>query len=310
MNIIMGDSFKFYETLTGNEFMIYNLTKINDNHFVCVEGSTTLIVWKITNGYVKIRIPNAHNAFVNSLSMYSNEIIVSGSSDATIKFWNSDGKPLNTFYIGDGVLAVIKLQDGRIACGCTNKQILIFDHTRREIQRILKGHSDAVPTIIQLMNGCLVSCSYDMTIKMWDIESGKCLKTMNDHTRFISSLCALKSGGFVSASIDKTIKIWNEFGDCLRTITGHLGHVFSVIELSDGTIASGSHDKTIKIWNPTNGNCLQTMTGHTSSVGSLVELQDGIIVSGATDGAVNIWKRSKMKIARMDFVDIKIETSG
>ena len=69
----------------------------------------------------------------------SNEKIISGSADKTIKIWEIEsGKCLNT----------------------------------------LKGHNDEVFDIIQITNEKIASCSNNGHIKIWNFNDGECIKTI------------------------------------------------------------------------------------------------------------------------------------
>lgn len=79
---------------------------------------------------------NGHNSYVYGLKRISNDIIASGSSDATIKLWN----------ITDGSLI-----------------------------RTLTNHTDSIFQSVDLINDgqTLLSAAYDGTIRFWDWKKGQ-----------------------------------------------------------------------------------------------------------------------------------------
>lgn len=151
----------------------------------------------------------------------SNDIIISGSNDKTIKIWS-----LN-----------------KVA-----KCILTLD-----------GHDWAVFCLRLASKNILISASYDNRIKLWNLTSGRCINILNSHTSSI--LCIDATDEIViSGSLDKTIKIWLiKTGKCLLTLSGHCSYVKCLLILSNELIASGSGDKTIKIWNINTKLCIMVI---------------------------------------------------
>lgn len=91
---------------------------------------------------------------MNLFCLNTNEKIVSGSKDNTLKIWNSkDG--LNEF--------------------------------------TLLGHTDSVVCIEFLPNIRIISGSYDSTIKIWNPFNGNCELTLIGHTGNITCIAIFKN---------------------------------------------------------------------------------------------------------------------
>ncbi|CAP37998.2 Protein CBR-LIS-1 [Caenorhabditis briggsae] len=131
--------------------------------------------------------------------------------------------------------------------------IKVWDYETGQLEKTLKGHTDAVNDIaIDAAGKQLVSCSTDLTIKLWDFgQSYDCLKSLKGHEHTVSSVTFLPTGDFVlSASRDHTIKQWDiSTGYCVFTFRGHNDWVRMIRISHDGTLfASGSLDQTVSVW--------------------------------------------------------------
>ena len=99
----------------------------------------------------------------------NNQLVVSGSKDATIKVWDVySGNCLNT----------------------------------------MEAHSDQI-WCIALFKDVIVSGSHDTMLKFWDIRSGNCVKSLKGDTYWVTSVDFSGCGRFVvSGNQGETIKLW------------------------------------------------------------------------------------------------------
>ncbi|CAH8536906.1 unnamed protein product [Schistosoma guineensis] len=111
---------------------------------------------------------------LNSLpsSMNSSLLLVSGSRDRTIRFWD------------------------------VNIGICLF---------VLIGHDNWVRQLVFHPHGrLLLSASDDKTIRIWDLKNRRCHKTLNAHSHFVTSLDVNRLAPYaVTGSVDQTIHIWD-----------------------------------------------------------------------------------------------------
>lgn len=131
--------------------------------------------------------------------------------------------------------------------------IKVWDYETGQLEKTLKGHTDAVNDIaIDAAGKQLVSCSSDLSIKVWDFgQSYDCLKSLKGHEHTVSSVQFLPTGDFVlSASRDHTIKQWDiSTGYCVFSFRGHNDWVRMLRISNDGALfASGSLDQTVHVW--------------------------------------------------------------
>ncbi|WP_392482129.1 hypothetical protein [Nostoc sp. C110] len=180
---------------------------------------------------------SGHTERVNALAFSPDgQYIVSGSTDNTLRLWDTKGKLLHT----------------------------------------LNGHTGLVTALAFSPNSqYIVSASYDGTLRMWDTK-GKSLHTLKGHTDAVNALAFSPNGQYiVSGSSDNTLRMWDTKGKSLHTLKGHTDAVNALAFSPNGQyIVSGSSDNTLRVWD-TKGKLLHTLNGHTSPVTALAFSPDG-----------------------------------
>ena len=136
-------------------------------HTVEIKSSSPLDISKFT--LVK-SIP-AHKGLITSILLLSTNQIVTGSIDATMKFYD---KNLNCLV-----------------------QVL--------------AHKEGINDIIETENGTLISCSCDKTLKVWKyvLKEYRNTAVLNGHSNWVTSAASIDENTIASSSEDRTVKIWN-----------------------------------------------------------------------------------------------------
>ena len=260
---------KLLNTVAGHEDSISQVKYSPDGKIIATAAwDKTIKLWDAETGNL-IDTLTGHNDGINSIAFTSTSlnssykeggyILLSGSEDKTIKFWN-----------------------------ITDKAKLI---------KTLTGHTDSIKAIAISPDGNLIaSGGYDNTIKIWSI-SGELLQTIDAHKLAVTSLAFTRdSNTLASGSWDNSIKLWSivdggTSNNLLHTLTGHQDGVTTISLNSNGTLlASGSGDRTIKLWNTKTGELIKTLRGHTSQINSLgFSSDDQSIISGEEQQGLFWW---------------------
>ena len=84
------------------------------------------------------------------------------------------GGPLKRTLEGhtNGVLAVERLEGGRIVSASDDKTLRVWAVESGECLHTLRGHTNGVRAVERLEGGRIVSASDDKTLRVWDVESG------------------------------------------------------------------------------------------------------------------------------------------
>eukprot|EP01118_Nematostelium_gracile_P004874 TRINITY_DN15801_c0_g1_i1.p1 TRINITY_DN15801_c0_g1~~TRINITY_DN15801_c0_g1_i1.p1 ORF type:complete len:406 (-),score=89.07 TRINITY_DN15801_c0_g1_i1:14-1231(-) len=243
-------------------------------------------------------------------------LIITSSSDATIKIWDFDSgeleKTLKSHTLG--VQCVDFDHTGNILASCSQDlSIKLWDFQTYECQRTLKGHDHTVSCVRFLPSGDqIISSSRDKTIKIWETQTGYCLKTLQAG-EWIRSIQITEDGQcLASAANDGSVRFWDltkpevtfremkEHDKPIETICFSPGTV-QTLETIEGKsykgkagsgnfLATGCRDNSIKIWEVATGLSVTTLVGHDNWVRGLIWHPNGkYLISVSDDKSIKIW---------------------
>jgi WD40 repeat protein len=180
------------KTLTGQSGYIIQLA-ISPNQQMIASASVdnTSKVWNISSGEC-ISTMHGHTDNVRSVVFYSNEILITGSFDKTIKIWNITNVP------GTCV-------------------------------RTLTGHTSGVLSLLLLPNSLVGSGSFDESIKIWNVTNGTCLATLTGHNGGVRALVMLSNVMIASGSGDNRIKLWNLTSYSCLKVFFYFKNIFKIL---------------------------------------------------------------------------------
>ncbi|MDX2217136.1 MAG: AAA-like domain-containing protein [Oculatellaceae cyanobacterium bins.114] len=204
-----------------------------------------------------------HQSEVNGVAFSPDgELIVSGSTDQTVKLWERNGTLLKT----------------------------------------LTGHTAAVWATMFSPDGELIaSSSEDHTIKLWN-RDGTLLKTLTGHTSTVwYTLFSPDGQQLASASADGTIKLWSRDGQLIKTLKGHTESVNTVVFSPDGQqLVSAGNDSTIRIWG-VDGTLIKTIEDRDQVIGMAIFSPDSQQIIAASDnGTLKFWSRNGALLKSID----------
>jgi len=181
-----------------------------------------------------------------------------------------------------------------LATGAEDKQIRIWDISRKRILHVFGGHQQKIHSLDFSPDGrFIVSGSSDKTARIWDMAnadaSPKVLTAGDlgwlDSDAGITSVAFSPDGQFVAASsLDTTVYIWDvATSHLVERLQGHTDSVSSIAFTPDGKgLVSGSLHKALKFWDisglvmagsSTDGNAtmsgMKTEGGSTASPGGM-----------------------------------------
>uniref|UniRef100_A0A2K5YVC7 F-box domain-containing protein n=1 Tax=Mandrillus leucophaeus TaxID=9568 RepID=A0A2K5YVC7_MANLE len=200
---------------------------------------------------------------------YSDEKIISGPQDNSIKIWDKTSLECSVL--------CLQYDERVIVTGSSEFTVRVWDVNRGEVLNTLIHHNEAVPHL-RFSSGLMVTCSKDHSIAVWDRASATDItlrRVLTDDKyivsasgdRTIKSCFQYRDGLVVSGSSDNTIRL-SDIGCgfcfktaldprapastlCLRTLVEHSGRVFQ-LQFDEFQIISSSHNDTILIWDSLN----------------------------------------------------------
>jgi len=185
-------------------------------------------------------------------------LLASGSSDGTVRIWNT--------LTGEETMSPMRSGDG---------VVLSIDFAR---------------------NGKWVASGTDAgTVCIWNVTPGRMsLQKLSNHSGPVRSVAFSQDcSRLASASEDKTVRLWNpETGAQLAILSGHTESVTGVVFSPDGEIlASSSDDRSIRLWHSTTGKAVPEPLGNAGY--STVDISpDGEMIAGADFDEVILTRRT------------------
>ncbi|GAB0137906.1 hypothetical protein EsDP_00006158 [Epichloe bromicola] len=229
------------------------------------EGNPSHFAAGPDNGRTATSVPNTvsfpehHKASILCLQ-YDDEILVTGSSDATCIVYDVKAgyKPIRRLRHHSAAVLDLAFDKKHIVTCSKDISICVWDRETGALLRQLRGHAGPV-NAVQMRGNTIVSCSGDFKVKLWNIDTGKNIREFVGHTKGLACSQFSEDGRFVaSAGNDKVIRIWDaNTGECVRQMKAHENLVRSLhIDSVSGRLVSGSYDSDIKVWDMKTGHQL------------------------------------------------------
>lgn len=282
-------------TLRGHMTSVVTCLQFEDDYIITGADDKMIRIYDSINKKF-LRELSGHEGGVWALKYDKFGIVVSGSTDRTVRIW--DIKRGRCAYVFKGHTSTVRCLDiveykgiRYIVTGSRDNTLhvwkiderlyddepdniqnwpIVFDTPDRNpyFMGVLRGHLASVRTVSGYGN-IVISGSYDNTLIVWDVIKMKCLYILTGHTdRIYSTIYDHKRNRCISASMDSTIRIW-DLTDIWRN------GPCQIVSCSGVTCTRVTDS-------------LQTLTGHTALVG-LLKLSDKFLVSAAADGSLKGW---------------------
>lgn len=200
---------------------------------------------------------------------YSDEILVTGSSDCTCIVWDVKAgyRPVRQLrHHVAGVLDVCFDKKHIVSCS-KDTTICLWDRESGEFIRKLRGHRGPV-NAVQMRGDLVVSASGDGVAKLWNLTSGLCIKEFPSKDRGMACVeFSPDSRTIFAGGNDQVIYQFDtSTGELVRELKGHRGLVRSLhLDSANGRVVSGSYDTSVKAFDLGSGDNIVNFTGWTTS---------------------------------------------
>ncbi|XP_042171550.1 E3 ubiquitin-protein ligase TRAF7 isoform X2 [Oncorhynchus tshawytscha] len=239
-----------------------------------------------------------HQGPVWCLCVYSTgDLLFSGSSDKTIKVWDTctTYKCQKTLEGHDGIVLALCIQGNRLYSGSADCTIIVWDVQTLQKVNTIRAHDNPVCTLVSshsmLFSGSLKA------IKVWDIVGTelKLKKELTGLNHWVRALVAsqnhLYSGSY------QTIKIWDIRSlDCVHVLQTSGGSVYS-IAVTNHHIVCGTYENLIHVWDIESKEQVRTLTGHVGTVYALAVIStpdQTKVFSASYDRSLRVWSMDNM----------------
>ena len=217
----------------------------------------------------KINIINAHNDWINFVSIFPLGNIISVSYDKSIK---------------------------------------IYDINFNILQNIQNAHNDVIFNVDIRDENNFVTCSKDKCIKSWIKYENKFKMNLiiyNANNDYIYKVIYYTNEKLISCSLDYTIKIWEEKNNKYQLITSLMiyGNVYSILLIKDKNLLISSGDKT-NLWNLNNFELIKCFEDiRCQGWNTLDRLDEDRIIIGGYQifKIISLLKKKIIKIIKLSF---------
>ncbi|PPQ64699.1 hypothetical protein CVT24_008326 [Panaeolus cyanescens] len=250
-------------------YAVCSLFLPGDRHIAVGTKSGEILIYDIASSSL-IETIQAHTATVWSMHIRADsQVLVSGSADKDVKFWEFEykdasenspqsGKLLSlvhtrTLKMSDDVLSVKFSPNNKLlAVSLLDSTVKIFYQDTLKFFLSLYGHKLPVLSMdISDDSKLIVTCSADKNVKIWGLDFGDCHKSIFAHEESVMQVAFEKdSHYFWTVGKDKLLKYWD--GDkfqAIQKLDGHHNEIWALALSHHGNfVVTGSHDKSIRVW--------------------------------------------------------------
>lgn len=163
---------------------------------------------------------------------FSDNILATGSYDATIKIWDMEtGMEVRNLRGHLEGVRCLQFDDTKLISGSLDGTLKVWNWRTGECLSTYSGHDGGVLGL-HFDGDLLVSGSVDKTIKIWKFRD-KSIFTLRGHTDWVNAVkIDAMSRTIFSASDDLTVRLWDlDTNKCLRIFKGHVGQVQQIVPL-------------------------------------------------------------------------------
>lgn len=225
-----------------------------------------------------------------------NQTVISGSTDETLRGWNTlDGTCAVTIEGAKlGAYSLAVTADGsRVAAGCKDGVIREYALPAGTLIRELKGHRGYIRCLAYAPDGGhLFSGAGDGRIHVWDVDSDEPVRTMKEHLGGVLALEVSSDGTrLLSGGRDTTVRLWDpQTGELLQTCIGHHGWVQAVGFVGNATrAASTGRDGRVLLWDLQTGEQAAQMQPGGRPNALAVTADGGSLFAGGSEGLITRW---------------------
>jgi len=247
-----------------------------------------ITVWNCLSNRLERTLTDCHKDWVTSccFSDISSNILLTGSSDFTLKTWDlSSGAEKITFKGHTSAINDVAMSQGCVVSAAFDGSVKVWTHKAVEITTLF-CHK-------QRVNACHIHVPDKAQAKV----AGSAWADLDEDG---GSDSKIKLGEILvmTGSDDGTVRVWKAFlPNEVASLTGHSDRVLSVATTLNNQILSSSLDCSLRTWKipapASELTAISSSRGHDGPVTSLSGLaaneNESFILSGGRDGYVGVW---------------------
>ncbi|WP_292799793.1 WD40 repeat domain-containing protein [Nostoc sp. NMS7] len=246
-----------------------------------------------------------HTDSVSSVSVSPTEnLIVSGSHDKTVKLWKLDGTLVKTMRHDAAVYSVNFSPDGQyIVSGGGDKKVKLWTKDGTFLDSVTEEKN--IYFVNFSPDNKIISTGEDSTVRLWEYNSSKIIqkpyKTIlgNGKYRVWSAEFSHNNSckNIVTAGDDGNIRIFTKDSTSVVTLRGHIAAAtYASFGLNNKTVISSSYDSTIRMWQENDNKTWSNVKTEKANNPYQVKFSPDYKTIAATsiDGNIQLWKSNQL----------------
>ncbi|XP_071493260.1 E3 ubiquitin-protein ligase TRAF7-like [Diadema antillarum] len=235
-----------------------------------------------------------HQGPVWCLCVYG-DLLFSGSSDKTIKAWDTctNYTCQKTLEGHNGIVLALCTHGNRLYSGSADCTIMVWNIETLEVEKTIQAHENPVCTLVAA-NNMLFSGSLKV-IKVWDLHTHQLKRELTGLNHWVRALVA--NGNYLYSGSYQTIKVWDlNTLEIVRSLQTSGGSVYS-IAITNHHIIAGTYENCIHVWDKNDYSQVETLTGHVGTVYALAVISaPGMtrVFSASYDRSLRVWNMENM----------------
>ena len=207
-----------------------------------------------------------------------------------------NGKRLSEFKgHSDSVSGVAWIDDDSLAAASLDHEVSVWDLSKDEPRRKLKGHSRGVTTVAvvrQQEKVTLVTAGLDQNLRGWELATGRQIRSRKNHTREVHQLAGRPATEglpmVASISRDHTVRLWQPTIGRMVRFARLESPPLAVAWLPDGSlVAVTSADGAVRLVDPDTAKVVRKLPALGGWAYSLAaHPKDGSLAVGGRNGAL------------------------
>eukprot|EP00941_MAST-03F_sp_MAST-3F-sp1_P004969 g4969.t1 len=235
-----------------------------------------------------------HTKMITAL-LFHEEVIFSGSVDATVRVWYADEEECHATLVGHRASVWSIFADSmKIVTGSADCDVRIWSRRNFACLKVCRAHRKTV-TYVAATQKAMMSASQDGKLIEWSIgySEKKPVGRVKVDKRFVGHGAPVtcfqwSATELVSGDQKGLIIVWDTQDQLLlRRCEGHTSQV-NCLQFDTSKIISGSRTADVMIHDISTGILLITLRGHTKSVTSL-QFDMDMLLTGSIDGTMIRW---------------------
>jgi WD40 repeat protein len=231
----------------NNEDSFFTLKYLRNGLLAC--GSFGIIGLLNVTSLTWVMLLDGHTEIVSCFAELSDNLLVSGSYDKQINFWDISSKTLiRTIKDDSEIYDLIVLNNNTIISG-SSLFIKIWNIDGTLIKSI---QSDSNRKFVMMPNG-LLACATFFVVQFLNTSDWSIFRTLTGHSNYVTDIALLPNGNLASASYDSTIVIWDTKNYSIKLKIQSEKQYFEEIAVISNDYLLSVGDKYLNLWNMTSG---------------------------------------------------------